>query len=66
MALYTVCLSIKTIYYVFEKATGYFMGSGITYFDDDIYGCTEVPNPDFDFFTQNCIWNGTEWTIVPK
>lgn len=32
----------QTIWAVFEKATGAFAGSGTPYFDDDIYGSTDI------------------------
>lgn len=57
---------MQAIYYVFEKATGLYMGSGTPYFDDDIYGCTEIPTPSYNNFTQTCKWTGTEWIVIPK
>jgi len=32
-----------TIYYIYEKATGKFAGSGTVLFDDEVYGSTETP-----------------------
>ena len=57
---------MQTIYYVFEKATGLFAGSGITFFDNETHGSTEVPNPSFDYRIESCVWNGSQWDIVPK
>jgi hypothetical protein len=33
------------IYYVYEKATGNFAGSGTVFYDDETYGCTEIAPP---------------------
>lgn len=59
-------MTLDTIYYVFEKSTGEFMGSGTPYFDDEVYGCTTVEsllyNPDVD----TLIWDGSKWNAVPK
>jgi hypothetical protein len=57
---------MEAIYYVFEKTTGLYMGSGTPYFDDDVYGCTEVPTPNYNNFTETCKWTGTEWIVIPK
>ena len=59
-------MSDSVIYYVFEKATGKFAGSGVTFFDNGIYGSTEIPNPTFDHITENCVWDGLRWNIVSR
>lgn len=52
------------IYYVFSKLTSEFAGSGTPFFDDEIYGCTEVATPQYDEHTQKLLWDGNNWTIT--
>lgn len=52
------------IYYVFSKLTSEFAGSGTPFFDDEIYGCTEVAAPQYDEQTQKLLWDGNNWTII--
>lgn len=52
------------IWYIYEKPTGVFAGSGATFFDDEQYGSTEIPVPDYDFDTQNAYFRGDHWEIV--
>jgi hypothetical protein len=53
------------IYYVFLKATGQFQGSGVSFFDDDVYGCTETSTGDLtddeDMDGVTFWWNGASW-----
>lgn len=53
------------IYYCYEKPTGRFAGSGITFFDSEWIGCTETPVP---FFTKNQIpyWENGTWVLKEK
>lgn len=51
------------IYYVFSKLTSEYAGSGTPYFDDEFYGCTEVPAPAYNEYTEIPTWNGNEWDI---
>lgn len=53
---------MEPIYYVFLKSTGEFMGSGITFFDDEVHGCTETANPPYSE-SQMAFWTGSEWEI---
>jgi hypothetical protein len=53
-----------TMYYVYEKATGLFAGSGTPFFDDAVHGCVTVPNPVYDYKTQQCNWTGQEWVLT--
>lgn len=54
---------MQEIYYVFLKSTGEFMGSGTPYYDDETYGCTTVPSPDYNIETEMPVWTGSEWEI---
>lgn len=54
----------NSIYYVYEKATGKFMGSGTPFFDDEIYGCTEIPCPEYPE-SESATWDGEKWVIAP-
>jgi len=51
------------IYYVYLKSDGSFQGSGITFFDDEIYGSTDIPCPEYDGETQCCFFRNGEWVI---
>lgn len=51
------------IYYVFRKDSGEFMGSGTPYFDDDVYGCTQIAIPEYDSDIELAFWNGSNWII---
>jgi len=51
------------VYYVFRKSDGLYMGNGITFFDDDLYGCTLTPTPPLDD-GQAVRWDGGAWVIV--
>jgi hypothetical protein len=51
------------IYYVYEKGTGQFAGSGITFFDDNTYGSTEVVVPEIADEEKNAFWMGDHWEV---
>lgn len=53
----------QPIYYVYEKATGFFAGSGTPFFDDEVYGCVTIPNPPYTSMTHQCRWTGEEWMV---
>ena len=50
------------IYYVYRRSDGMFMGSGITLFDDDTYGSTNVQSPTMED-GQMAKWDGCSWVI---
>jgi hypothetical protein len=55
----------QKIYYVYDKATGEFAGSGTPFIDDDTHGCTTTaPNQAIDKTTKpehKLKWNGENW-----
>lgn len=51
------------IYYVFDRLTGEFAGSGTPFFDNEQHGCTEIATPDYDHATQIPVWNGDNWDL---
>lgn len=58
---------MQKIYYVYEKATGKFAGSGTPFFDDNVHGCTETPSP---YYREGyvCFYNvgNDTWEEVPE
>lgn len=55
----------QTIYYVFRRSDGEFMGSGYTLYDDATYGGTTVAYPELPDGTK-AYWNGTDAWVVPE
>jgi hypothetical protein len=51
------------IWYVYEQADGRFAGSGTPHFDDDVYGSTLTPTPEYGE-DQIPVWNGDGWDVV--
>ena len=47
---------MQTIYYCYDKQTGFFAGSGVTQIDNTTHGCTDIPNE-----TRLDKWNGSAW-----
>lgn len=54
---------METIYYVYRKTDGRYMGHGITFFDDAVHGSTTEPVPDMEE-SQTATWDGERWVIV--
>lgn len=53
-----------TIWYVFARADGSFQGSGTVHFDDELYGSTTTPTPDYDEDgAERPFWNGEAWEL---
>jgi hypothetical protein len=53
------------VYYVFSSTSGAFMGSGTVHFDDEAFGCTEVPclcDPQIE----QAHWDGSAWIVTPR
>lgn len=48
-----------TIWYIYDKTTGVFMGSGTPYFDTDDLGSTEIPSPPY--IEMPPVFNGAAW-----
>lgn len=52
------------MFYVYKKSTGEFSGSGVTEIENDDYGSTQVPVPEYD--TGIAAWDGVRWRNVSK
>lgn len=51
------------IWYVYEKGSGLFAGSGVTFFDDVTFGSTEVAVPEITDEEKNAYWMGDHWEV---
>jgi hypothetical protein len=54
-----------TIWYIYQKADGLYMGSGTPFYDDALYGSTEIPSPVYDWEVEIPYFIDGVWIIKP-
>lgn len=52
-----------TIWFVFSKQDGSFLGSGTPYHDDDTVGSTAIEAPEYDHTTERLTFTGNAWVV---
>lgn len=53
-----------TIWFVFSKQDGSFLGSGTPYHDDETVGSTAIEAPEYNHLTERLTFTGSEWVVT--